>query len=364
MSGGVLSLAYYLPQFHEIEENNRWWGQGFTEWTHLREAEAYFPWQQIRRPIVPLGEYDLLNPETLELQNRIANDYGIDGFMVFDYWFGRGRTLLEKPMQQVLEKSLNFNFCFCWANHSWYNKRDNILLCEQQYLGVDDYRDYFYRRLPYFKSERYIRVDGKPVFGVFNPKEIADLPVFVETFRSLAVDEGLGGLYLIAENTDSLSAHAQYFDRYTKAANVFKGRNRNNTVSYLKEKLTRKLDFKSLGPFWYDFRRMAINLVPTHPDPKWVATVFSGWDTTPRHKKRGTILRDFDTESFREHLASMRPVLMGNEQTQKLIIIKSWNEWAEGNVMEPDSIFGYQLLDAYKNFVSTLSMDNRNSNKK
>src|SRR5665647_1531451 len=99
MKNDILSLAYYLPQFHEIEENNLWWGKGFTEWTHLREAETYFRWQKIRKPIEPFGEYDLLNPDVMKWQNKVAKNYGINGFLVFDYWFGAGKTLLEKPMQ-------------------------------------------------------------------------------------------------------------------------------------------------------------------------------------------------------------------------------------------------------------------------
>lgn len=354
MSCNVLSLAYYLPQFHEIEENNLWWGQGFTEWANLRDASIHFPWQKIRKPIEPLGEYNLLQPEILELQNRIAKNYGIDGFMVFDYWFGGGQTLLEKPMQMALEKQLDFDYCFCWANHTWFNKRDNIVLREQQYLGVEDYTAYFYRLLPHFQSAHYIKIDNKPIFAIFNPKEIPDIEVFIETFQSLAAKEGLAGLYLIAENTDASSDIAQYFDRYAKAASIFKGRNRNNPISYLKEKLTRKLNFKKLGPFWYDFPRMVRENLPRHTDQKWIPTIFSGWDTTPRHNKRGTVLRNFNVESFREYLASIKPILVNNTETQKIIIIKSWNEWAEGNVLEPDNVFGYQLLEVYKEFVSGL----------
>ena len=195
----LLSLAYYLPQFHEIEENNRWWGKGFTEWTQLRESKTYFKQQKIRKPIAPFGEYNLLNPDVFAWQNKTARDYGISGFLVFDYWFGAGKTLLEAPMQMVLDKQLDFDYCLCWANHTWFNKRDDILLQQQQYLGVADYTTYFYRLLPHFKSSTYIKIANKPIFSIFNPKEVPDLALFVATFRRLAKKEGFDDLYLIAD---------------------------------------------------------------------------------------------------------------------------------------------------------------------
>jgi len=120
----LVSLAYYLPQFHEIEENNRWWGQGFTEWQQLNEASTYFDWHRLRKPDTPFGQYSLLNPDVLAWQNDIAQAHGVDGFLVFDYWFGQGKKLLEKPIQMVLDQHVPFRYAFCWANHTWYNKRE------------------------------------------------------------------------------------------------------------------------------------------------------------------------------------------------------------------------------------------------
>lgn len=351
MSNEILSLAYYLPQFHEIEENNIWWGKGFTEWANLRESQLYFPWQQIRRPIAPYGEYNLLNPDVLEWQSRLARSYGINGMMVFDYWFGNGKTLLEKPMQLALEKQLDFDYCFCWANHSWFNKKDNILLMQQHYLGVEDYTAYFYRLLPHFRSSHYLKVGAKPIFGIFNPKEIPDIAVFVEVFQSLAAKEGLGALYLIAENTDGSADYAKYFDRYGKSSSYFKGRRRSSLRSYLKEKLTRKFNFQQLGPFVYDYSAM-MQFQPV-ADDKNIPVVFTGWDTSPRHKRRGTILSGFDQFSFRQHLAQIGQSLEGCQQ-EKIVLIKSWNEWAEGNLLEPDDVFGYAMLEEYKAFLDTM----------
>jgi hypothetical protein len=346
------SLAFYLPQFHEIEENNQWWGKGFTEWLHLNQAKQYFNWQQIRKPIAPFGEYNLLNPEVFEWQAKTAKQHGIDGFLVFDYWFGAGKTLLEKPMQLVLGQQLNFDYCLCWANHTWYNKRKNILLQKQEYLGAVDYEAYFNRLLPHFQSKHYIKIDNKPVFAVFNPHEIPDLKVFIDTFQSLAIKSGLDGLYLIAENTDSTSAHAVYFDAYTRSNNLFKKRKRDNFYSYIREKLTRKLGCSNLGPFCYDYRQLVVKNYTDTEDNKYIPAVFTGWDTTPRHQKRGTILKGFNLNTFKEHLIKIKATLNKSEINNRVILIKSWNEWAEGNLIEPDNVFGYALLEAYRDIIS------------
>jgi hypothetical protein len=351
-SNKILSLAFYLPQFHEIEENNRWWGKGFTEWVHLNQAKKYYDWQEIRRPIPPFEEYSLLNPEVLEWQASTAKNYGIDGFLVFDYWFGAGKTLLEKPMQLVLDKQLNFDYCLCWANHTWFNKRENILLQQQQYLGEADYTAYFNRLLPHFKSNHYIKIDNKPIFAIFNPHEIPDMATFINTFQSLAIKAGFDGLYLIGENTDASSAHAVYFDAYTRSNNLFKGRKRNNFFSYLKEKLTRKFGCSQLGPFCYDYENLVVDNYTDTDDVKYIPAVFTGWDTTPRHQKRGTILKGFDLATFKKHLAKIKSTLYKSESKHRIVLIKSWNEWAEGNLIEPDNIFGYQLLEAYRDIIA------------
>lgn len=351
----ILSLAYYLPQFHEIEENNSWWGNGFTEWAQLREAKTYFKQQKIRKPIAPFGEYSLLNPDVFEWQNKTAHDYGINGFLVFDYWFGAGKTLLEAPMQLVLDKRLNFDYCLCWANHTWFNKRENIVLIEQQYLGVADYTAYFYRLLPHFKSSHYIKIGNKPIYAIFNPKEVPDLVLFVDTFRTLAKKEGFEDVYLIAENTNAQSVYAHLFDRYTKSANVFKRRAYNNLYAYLKEKLTRKFYFKNLGPFCYDYLSMVNQPNEDANDSKSIPTVFTGWDTSPRHLKRGTIYTGFNVATFTQHLHNVAQQLLASKSVEKIVIIKSWNEWAEGNLLEPDSIFGFDLLTTYKKFVSQIT---------
>lgn len=357
ISQTLLSLAYYLPQFHEIDENNQWWGSGFTEWQQLRAAQQYYPWQEIRKPIAPYGEYSLLDPKVVEWQSSISKQHGIDGFIVFDYWFGNQKKLLDKPMQMVLDQKLNFDYCLCWANHSWYNKRKNITLQKQHYLGTEDYQNYFFHLLPHFKSAHYLKIDNRPIFSIFDPKKIPDLSDFINTFETLAKKAGFNGIYFIADNTDGNSSYANHFKGYTRSNHFFKKRRKNNLISYIKEKMTRKFGWNQLGPFCYSYPELVVNQHKDFHDANYIPTVFTGWDTTPRHLKRGTILTDFSVESFKAHLNKISQSINTNHNSTngtQLIIIKSWNEWAEGNLLEPDNIFGYRLLEAYLAFIEAL----------
>lgn len=353
MTNRLLSLAYYLPQFHEIEENNRWWGPGFTEWQQLNSAKTYFDWQHIQKPKTPFGDYNLLNPAVFDWQQSVAQTHGIDGFLVFDYWFGEGKKLLEKPMQMVLDHQLDFKYAFCWANHTWYNKRENITLQLQQYLGAEDYTAYFEQLLPHFHSANYIKVEGKPVFSIFSPKEIPDLEVFIQTFNKCAAQHGFAGIYWLADNTEPHQPWKKYFDGYNKSGSIFKWRKRDSWWSYIREKLARTFHYKQLGPFVYNYHGLVIDNDPLTEDPHQIPIVFTGWDTTPRHLRRGTILKGFNPQSFAMHLEQIYLQLSKRKQhlPTQVVVIKSWNEWAEGNVIEPDTLWGDALLNQFLLFT-------------
>lgn len=342
----VLSLAYYLPQFHEIKENNIWWGKGFTEWTNINNAKSYFPNHSIRKPIQPLGQYNLLDKSTLEHQSSLAKKHGIDGFIVWNYWFGNGEKILEKPIELVLKNEINFNFCFAWANHSWINKSKGVLLKEQKYLGEKDYTQYFNYLLPFFKKSNYIKINNKPIFTIFRPQDIPDLTIFIETFNKLAKKEGLNGIFFIAENSNSQSNYLSLFDKFCNSNSYLGIRYKDNLLTFIKEKINNKLKIYNLGPFIYDYTKL-VQKNTYEPDNKYIPTVFSGWDTTPRHGKNGLILKNFTLENFKYHLNKIKVQYPKTD----IIIIKSWNEWAEGNIMEPDSINENLLLDCYKQFI-------------
>ena len=200
-------IAYYLPQFHPIKENDEMWGKGFTEWMNVVRAKPLFRGHYQPRLPADLGFYDLRLPEIREAQVALARDAGIEGFCYWHYWMGNGRTLLERPFQEVVSSGKpDFPFCLCWANHSWTTKTWNSgkrlatrsVLIEQQYPGKEDYIAHFNYCLPAFKYKRYITVEGKPLFGIFDPFLHKDLKTFISVWRQLAEENGLKGIYFYA----------------------------------------------------------------------------------------------------------------------------------------------------------------------
>ena len=349
----LISLAYYLPQFHEVEENNLWWGKSYTEWTALSSAKRFYNWQIIRKPVAPYYEYDLTSREVLEWQNKIATEHGITGFFMWDYWFGNGERLLETPAKIVLNENLNFNYCFMWANHSWYNKKRGLLLKKQHYLGQGDYLKYFNECLPHFLSDNYTKINGKPVFGIFNPSEVPDLECFIETFREAALKADLTGIYFIAENTTVKSSHVALFDRFLSSNKYFLPRRKIHPISFVKEQLIKRLRLNSIGPVIYDYSKLMSEKYSAGAGGKDdIPVIHTGWDTTPRHAERGTILKGFDLESFQAHQQGIKKQLEIQRHDIPLLIIKSWNEWAEGNLLEPDSVYGNELLKSFKSIFN------------
>ena len=173
-------IALYLPQYHPIPENDEWWGKGFTEWTNVAQAKPQFRGHYQPRIPADLGFYDLRLPEVREQQAQLAREAGIEGFCYYHYWFGNGRQLLERPFNEVLESGKpDFPFCLCWANHNWTNKtwqkgkslRSDSMIMKMEY-SMEDHKKHFMALLPAFRDERYIKVDGKPLFGVWSPRDI------------------------------------------------------------------------------------------------------------------------------------------------------------------------------------------------
>ncbi|HWH82056.1 MAG TPA: glycoside hydrolase family 99-like domain-containing protein [Burkholderiaceae bacterium] len=350
MTKDLISLAFHLPQFHEVPENNQWWGPGFTEWTHLRQARTWSGDHRIRRPISPLGEYCLTDPATLELQWEIASSHGISGFAVWDYWFGGGKQLLERPIELVLKEKLRFKYCLAWANHSWYDKSKNILLCEQKYLGADDYARYFDRACRHFESDNYIKIDGKPVFFIYNPHAVPDCSAFIDQWRTLAEKRGFAGMYFLGDGVSSGQSLAAELDKYSNAFGFLTRRNK-LFLNYLKEHMSRRFSVE-LGPRRFDFSRLARHAIPQDAESRFAPTIFTGWDTTPRHGRRGVIYAGLDVGAFRGQLEAASAHFARFPDARPVLMLKSWNEWAEGNVLEPDSVYGFEFLTAFKVFAA------------
>ena len=209
-------IAFYLPQFHPIPENDKWWGNGFTEWTVVTSAKPLFPGHYQPRIPADLGFYDLRLPEVRIAQAELAKEHGIEGFCYWHYWLETGKQLLERPFEEVLKSGEpDFPFCLGWANHSWkgvYFGAQGRNLIEQKYSGVNGCKTHFYNVLRAFSDEGYITVDGKQLFFVFAPKEIPDVKKFVDLWQEMALEEGLNGIYFVGGGLSAKDAEEMGFD--------------------------------------------------------------------------------------------------------------------------------------------------------
>ena len=349
-------LAYYLPQFHPIPENDEWWGKGFTEWTNVSKAKPLFPGHY--QPHVPadLGYYDLRVPETREAQAQLAREYGVEGFVYWHYWFGNGRRLLERPFNEVLASGKpDFPFALAWANETWQgfwygDDGSRNVLIEQTYPGDEDYIAHFNAVLPAFKDKRYITCEGKPIFVIYKPEQIPDVKHFISLWRELANENGLKGIYFIAFQGDLVNYDGMK-DSLDRC--LSEGFDAINVVNIYTKMLGKyPLWNRIVRKFFYKNERLRIvpDLRPYLPqlfrcpyDEKEtvIPTVAPGWDHTPRTGIKGIVLYGTTPEKFGEAVSQVVEDIAGKPYEKRFLFIKSWNEWAEGNYLEPDLKYGH-----------------------
>lgn len=352
-------LAYYLPQFHPIPENDKWWGKGFTEWTNVGKSKPLFPGHY--QPHVPadLGYYDLRVPETREAQAQIAREAGVEGFVYWHYWFGNGKQLLERPFKEVVASgSPDFPFALAWANQTWsgtlHGLQKGETLIEQQYGGVEDYTAHFNTVLPALKDKRYITCDGKPMFMVYSPYEMADVKDFIELWQSLALQNGLKGIYFVAlcQNFDS-DEDKQWFynDMIGKgfdAINVINLQMPRSSIPLFRRiflKSVRVL-FRTPQLFYYDDRAFLPEICLNNDNV--FPTLIPNWDHTPRSGKKGSVMLHSSPDNFGRTVRKTVELLKDKPYDKRFVFIKSWNEWGEGNHLEPDLKYGLGWLKELK----------------
>ena len=359
----VRLIAFYLPQFHPIPENDAWWGKGFTEWTNVAKAKPLFPGHY--QPHIPgdLGFYDLRVPETRAAQAEMARTYGIEGFCYWHYWFS-GKRLLERPFNEVLKSGEpNFPFCLAWANQTWtgiwHGASDRILI-EQTYPGIQDYQAHFYAVLSAFQDPRYTTCEGKPVFIVHRPAELPEPRRFTDLWRELAVKTGLKGIYFLG-----IAGH-----RWSPNENGFDASILDNPGVALQCLTERPLPLP--GKVWRKASRLCASRykpmlgLPTvirYRDVMQCACpplnekftqypcVIPNWDNTPRSGANGVVFHQSAPELFWIHFRQALEQSMHRELGKRFVFVKSWNEWAEGNYLEPDLRFGHQYLDVVREEV-------------
>lgn len=352
-------IAFYLPQFHPIPENDKWWGNGFTEWTNVAKAKPLFRGHY--QPHIPadLGFYDLRLPEVRQRQAEMARESGVEGFCYWHYWFGGGRRLLERPFDEVLASGEpDYPFCLGWANETWsgiWHGNPSAILIEQTYPGDDDYTAHFEHILPAFKDKRYIKVDGKPLFYLYRPLQLPAAAHFMGLWNDLARKNGFPGIHFVgfsASRAQSEEVQAAGFDAVH--------------ASWQKDVLLKDYFFKHAwnkamemlfgGKFKilkFKYPKYASLLADTvaGADANVYPTILAGWDNTPRSGRRGMVLTDYTPEAFGRHVEKVLSHVEGKDSENNIVFLKSWNEWAEGNYMEPDLKYGHGFLDVFKNKV-------------
>lgn len=375
-------IAYYLPQFHPIPENDKYWGKGFTEWTNVAKAKPLFKGHYQPRIPADLGFYDLRLPEVREQQAQMAREAGIEGFCYWHYWFGNGKRLLQRPFNEVLQSGKpDFPFCLAWANHSWKtstweNGGKDRMIVEQRYLGEEDYTMHFQEVLPAFRDKRYITIEDKPLFAIFDPYNFRDVSNFIKTWQRLAKENGLKDIYFIAmcNSTSTLQRNADGAIRrvtpnlqssekvYNDLLNLgFDGIN-----SFGKS----RAEMLCMGKYARIAKKLLhqyLPFLPTHcinyekimqhffaPEDSWqnvYPSIFPQWDRTPRAGNSEGVYVNATPTTFKKHIQDALNVIKNKDLEHRILFLRAWNEWGEGNYVEPDLKYGHGFLDAIKETI-------------
>jgi hypothetical protein len=355
-------IAYYLPQYHPIPENDEWWGKGFTEWTNVGRAKPLFKGHYQPRVPADLGYYDLRLPEIREAQAEMARSAGIEGFMYWHYWFGGGKTIIERPFKEVLKSGTpDFPFCLGWGNHSWTNHewspetqlKRRFYLIEQTYPGKEDIENHFMYILDAFQDKRYITIDGKPAFNIYDPLGIPNVNEMIYIWNNLAIKNGLKGIHFIGIGRsndrritelgfDAINSNGQW-----AAESAIKG----SFLRLLYGKINwyvgggiklNRYEYKEIIKYFYSEGDKLDNIYPT---------VISQWDRSPRSGRRGVIYTNSNPELFKKHISQAVKLIENKQDEHKILFLKSWNEWAEGNYVEPDLVYGHGYLDSLREVI-------------
>lgn len=365
-------IALYLPQFHPIPENDEWYGKGFTEWTNVAKAKPLFKGHCQPRIPADLGFYDLRVPEIQFEQAKMAKEYGIDGFSYYHYWFGDGKQLLEKPFQRILaDRTYTFPFMLHWANGSWMKKQWNAdgsgdrILMEQKYPGEEDAIKHFYTLLPAFRDERYIKIEGKIPFVIDQPMKSHEIVVMMDIWRNLAQKEGIGDFLFIA--------HAAHYDE-EKALNsggvdalmendgLYKG-----AYDAIIDSQYRKVMYTDIGakakfiirkklgfPNIYEYKdALECAFGEYVRDIRVFPEIFPRFDHSPRSKGKELIYINDSPELFKQYVLKAISLVKDKPKDRQIIFVRAWNEWGEGNYLEPDLDSGYGYLEAIRDAKNT-----------
>lgn len=344
-------IAYYLPQFHRLKFNDDYWGKGFTEWTNTAKAKPLFRGHY--QPHVPadLGFYDLNVASVRMEQAEMAKRYGIDGFCYWHYWFGNNKPMMEMPFNEVVESgSPDFPFCLAWANHDWHDINTKEVTIKQEYEGPTDYYNHFKSLEKAFHDRRYMKINGRPIFAIFSPFDIPNITQFFNLWNQYANESKLTQFYFIAivkSDTDARRAIELGYDG-VNTIKLHEFENRRSTFRKHLNSIYRKV-FKR--PYTYPFMK-AMKYFWSDIDSKSnvFPTIISGWDHTPRSGKNGLVLTGYTPQLFGAYIRQIFSKIYKSKSngSEDFVFIRAWNEWAEGNHLEPDLKYGLKFLEQLK----------------
>ena len=358
----IRPIAFYLPQFYPTPENDSWWGKGFTEWTTVSQAKPLFKGHYQPHLPADLGFYDLRIPEIMEEQAAMAKDAGLYGFMFYHYWF-HGKRFLDLPVNNMLKSGKpNFPFCLCWANESWtkvWTGKANQVLQKQEYSFEDDKKHISYLCREVFNDPRYIKIKGKPLFGIWERKEIPILAKTVLIWQETAKEFGFPGLYLVSLDclSDSVDPALNNLDAVAEIVPDW-----GLLPKYQKPTVIHKIlnKFRIFRTPFYDHKIMkyedlsndCVNRIK--PDYKYFPGIAPSWDNTSRRKiSNAHVFHDSSPEKFDWWLNKIIEDFKPYSEEENFIFINAWNEWAEGAYLEPDLKWGKAYLDVIKKYFNS-----------
>lgn len=363
-------IAFYLPQFHTIPENDEWWGEGFTEWINVRKAVPLF--NEHYQPRIPQNDnyYNLLDDSVMKWQICIARKYGIYGFCFYHYWFD-GHMLLQKPIENYLkDKNLDLPFCICWANEhwtqAWVSKQDKILIA-QRYGERKEWIKHFNYLLQYLKDARYIKNDGKPLVIIYRPDLIGCMNDMLDCWQELARENGFPGIdfafqqiHLELEKHGDDSRFAYNIEYQPNYAIYDLTHKKNRLLKRAKRGLVKMLDNIGInleqvhkpGLIKQDYDNVWNAVLKHEPkNNKCIPGAFVDWDNTPRRQGKGSAFIGAEPIKFKRYMTEQ--IKRAKEVYHKeYLFLFAWNEWAEGGYMEPDEKFGYGYLEALRDALN------------
>lgn len=355
-------IAFYLPQYHPTPHNNEWWGEGFTEWTNVAKAKSLFRGHYQPKIPADLGFYDLRLPEVREYQVQLAREAGITGFCYYHYWFGNGHQELERPFNEVVDSGKpDFPFCLCWANESWYkkfwNKDGNVQgkqdLAIQKYLGTEDNLHHFEVLKKAFMDPRYIRINGRLLFMIYRPLAFDNIENFITEWNEFANQAGLNGFYFVGYSLKISEEYKEIKKRGLDAVcSCHLGYGKQTKFMYVIRKLASLI---SDTPRRFSYRKMIPQLISE--EDYWndvYPTMVPNWDHTPRSGTGGYVYTGSTPELFGEHAKQVLTCVKSKPELSQICFVKSWNEWGEGNYMEPDLRYGKGYIKILSEVIKSL----------